>query len=199
MNENMYFTIKDLDDTIMSFLDPPQILSVSQLNKHYHNQTNQIRYQINDIRTNFLVACVRGNLLMAKWILRIRDKFDMQQKHRRYDRKCKCYKCTTAVSEYLRINIPTEHEDSFSPFYLACRNGQMAMAEWLFDLPYECFDEERNNPLCDFILSRKSYSESVIKWYEEFIVKKVDWSNEYFLMVACEPRPLTAAEEYLCG
>lgn len=164
--------IKDLDEEICSHLSPSDILTLSEVNKHYYLFTHDRRIDIDCIRDNFSMACIRGNVWMAKWILSRRDNSDMDCEHHEFD-PCKCFKCTSALRETLyNTSRNRMYIDSCDVFLLACKNGHLAMAQWILSLPYNCFKTEREEIVYDFLLYREEYPRSIINWYESYLSQK---------------------------
>lgn len=69
MNDQTYLIIKDVDDLIISYLYPPDILSLSETNHHYQSSLSLYVKQITHIKYDLRLACETGNIIYVRWIL----------------------------------------------------------------------------------------------------------------------------------
>ena len=141
MNEMIYLTFKDVDPLILSHLDPPDILLLSEVNKHYLNALDKDRQIVNCIKYNFFDACENGHKSIAEWLLSLEEthgKIDIHVDDEKVFRHA-CSNGHKAVAEWLlsleethgKINI---HANDDQAFRLACRRGHKSVSEWLLSL-----------------------------------------------------------------
>lgn len=55
--DNSFLIIEDLDDLILSYVDPPTVLALTQVNKHYNHILKDKQMQFNKIKFDAEIAC----------------------------------------------------------------------------------------------------------------------------------------------
>jgi len=69
MNKNTYLILPDIDELIIAHLEPPQILSLSEVNQYFLQKVVVLRGYINRCKYNFEDAVSEDNTRSAKWLI----------------------------------------------------------------------------------------------------------------------------------
>lgn len=102
---NKYLINEDLDGIICDMLDPPTILTMTEVNKYYTDILQDLRSEFNQVGHMGLSienACMKEYIWIAEWIL-----------------------------EHQNVDIHTNGEKIFIK---ACFNGLLASAMWLIEV-----------------------------------------------------------------
>lgn len=67
MNERRYLIIADVDDLIHNYLEPPAVLTMTEVNRHYAQTLADRQLQFNQSKMDFYDMCANGRLWIAKW------------------------------------------------------------------------------------------------------------------------------------
>lgn len=68
MNNHIYLTIADMDKTIIDLLDPPSILTMTEVNKHYRNILKNAQQEFCRIKYDFKKCCMNGSDRLLEWL-----------------------------------------------------------------------------------------------------------------------------------
>ena len=177
----MSIIIQDLDSYLLSLLDLPDLIALMKISHYYFDKIQQIKIvnEWKDLNRKifsrekiFSMACKRGYLIYAKWLLD-KYKFDIHADNETiFGWACK--KGHFDISKWLidlgenhgygRINL---HADFGDTFRITCQNGYFEIAKWLVDLGenhgYGRIDIHGNHEDSFRCCCAKGYIE-IVKW-----------------------------------
>lgn len=70
-NNKTYLIIADVDPHICKYLEPPAVLTLTEVNRHYAQTLADRQLQFNRSKLNFYDMCANGHLWIAKWYERM--------------------------------------------------------------------------------------------------------------------------------
>lgn len=73
MNDHTYLVLSDLDQTILTHLIPPSIMTMVRVNRHYNQSLKDKQQIFNKIKMDFEEACAKGHYWLAKWIYDVHE------------------------------------------------------------------------------------------------------------------------------
>ena len=182
----MSIIIKDLDESIISFMDLPEIVILMQCNKNYYSkikdmqlikQWNIMKRFIGEIDDLFIEACKQNFIIYAQ----------------------------SLIARYPHINIHkyNDDDDIYNAFQTSCIQGHLELAKWLKDLGETIRYSKVNIHLHDDFVFRVVCSKGQIdiaKWLidlgENHCYDKINihFQNEYCFEKACKEGQIKIAK-----
>lgn len=115
MNQFTFLFNKDVDLCIISYLTPPSVLRLTQVNMHFRHTLAQQQTEFNKVQISFEDACKYGYLWIAKWI------------RRKYENILK-----KSCSRY--FSRGSKKEFYSNGFARACVHNHLDVAKWILSL-----------------------------------------------------------------
>lgn len=176
MNNNTYIICKDIDQLILTYLSPPQVLCMSEVNRSLLAIAQPMRDRINQVKRCLDTACSHGYLDIAEYIWKRRNfwyNFDSA-----FISACKAnqfeaakWVVNTEKKAGDRYRGPCRSYDGISSysnaFVYVCRNNNLDMAKWLIKLPekngFRKIDIHSGEPSIFYFICKKG-NRKFIKW-----------------------------------
>lgn len=139
MNNQTFLIIEDLDQLILSYLEPPQILSLSEVNRHYANVTSSLRSTINSVKKSLPLACKADDVRIARWI---HTTASISTSHAEYHKSFKVA-CGKGNMQIVQMLLSKAYNPNKRPikkmsilehsFQKSCMKGHLNIAQWLIE------------------------------------------------------------------
>jgi len=113
---------KDLDQLVCSYLEPPCVLTMTEVSVHYRDCLSEKQQDFNSTKTDFKLMC--NHSWIIKWA--IRSAMD-------FDQICKALAKSNPFihSDLTSSPIPSLHSHDEWAFRVACKSGDIDLARWL--------------------------------------------------------------------
>lgn len=138
MNDHTYLAIADVDPFICAYLDPPSVLTMSEVNVHYAQVLRPLQQAYNQTENDFTEACAIGNKWIATYLFHVR--IDRPIRDLRKPMSAACLNGHSLIAHWLLdISVQYKLEHSFSSsrsklFETSCDRGNFGAAQLIVDI-----------------------------------------------------------------
>lgn len=156
---NKYLTIEDLDTHIIHLLDPPTVLSLSEVNKHYADLLENSRLLFNAVKFDLEKICAYGAVWVYDWMCGsdlLSDLLDSRTiqfvtESAQLKKYGSIYKCVDEFREYMLYAYINQNDDNWNEdaykilhhelaFILSAHHGHLHMLEYISEKYSEDMD-----------------------------------------------------------